>query len=34
VERAPPAVVAQEKKRLEDFSMTLAQLQAQRKKLG
>ncbi|GAB4412759.1 MAG: valine--tRNA ligase [Sideroxydans sp.] len=34
VARAPAAVVEQEKKRLADFSATLAQLQAQRKKLG
>jgi valyl-tRNA synthetase len=34
VDRAPAAVVEQEKKRLEDFSTTLAQLQAQRKKLN
>jgi valyl-tRNA synthetase len=34
VSRAPTAVVEQEKKRLEDFNATLAQLQAQRKKLG
>jgi valyl-tRNA synthetase len=34
VARAPAAVVEQEKKRLEDFGATLAQLQAQRKKLG
>ncbi|MDP2761294.1 MAG: valine--tRNA ligase [Sideroxyarcus sp.] len=34
VARAPAAVVEQEKKRLEDFSTTLVQLQAQRKKLG
>jgi valyl-tRNA synthetase len=32
--RAPAAVVEQEKKRLEGFRATLAQLQAQRKKLG
>ncbi|MDD2700011.1 MAG: valine--tRNA ligase [Sideroxydans sp.] len=32
VARAPAAVVEQEKKRLEDFSATLEQLQAQRKK--
>jgi valyl-tRNA synthetase len=34
VARAPAAVVEQEKKRLDDFSATLPQLQAQRKKLG
>ncbi|MEW6561813.1 MAG: valine--tRNA ligase [Pseudomonadota bacterium] len=34
VDRAPAAVVEQERKRLEDFSATLTQLQAQRKKLG
>ncbi len=34
VARAPAAVVEQEKKRLKDFGTTLAQLQAQRKKLG
>jgi valyl-tRNA synthetase len=34
VARAPAAVVEQEKKRLEGFGATLAQLQAQRKKLG
>ncbi|MFA7298989.1 MAG: valine--tRNA ligase [Sideroxydans sp.] len=34
VARAPAAVVEQEKKRMEDFSTTLVQLQAQRKKLG
>jgi valyl-tRNA synthetase len=34
VARAPAAVVEQEKKRLEGFRATLAQLQAQRKKLG
>jgi len=34
VARAPAAVVEQEKKRLEEFGATLAQLQAQRKKLG
>jgi valyl-tRNA synthetase len=34
VARAPAAVVDQEKKRLEGFGATLAQLQAQRKKLG
>jgi valyl-tRNA synthetase len=34
VARAPASVVEQEKKRLEDFSATLAQLQAQRAKLG
>jgi valyl-tRNA synthetase len=33
VARAPAAVVEQEKKRLEDFSTTLAQLQVQRNKL-
>ncbi|MGA8862553.1 MAG: valine--tRNA ligase [Gallionella sp.] len=33
VARAPAMVVEQEKKRLEDFSMRLAQLQAQRQKL-
>jgi valyl-tRNA synthetase len=34
VDRAPAAVVDQERKRMEEFSATLAQLQAQRKKLG
>ncbi|MDX8398934.1 MAG: valine--tRNA ligase [Gallionellaceae bacterium] len=34
VARAPSTVVAQEQKRLEDFSSTLSQLQAQRAKLG
>jgi valyl-tRNA synthetase len=34
VARAPAAVVEQEKKRLEDFSATLNQLQEQRKKLS
>jgi valyl-tRNA synthetase len=34
VARAPAAVVEQEKKRLEDFSATLGQLQVQRNKLG
>ncbi|MDZ4201237.1 MAG: valine--tRNA ligase [Gallionella sp.] len=34
VARAPAAVVEQEKKRLDEFGTTLAQLQAQRKKLG
>jgi valyl-tRNA synthetase len=34
VDRAPAAVVEQEKKRLEDFSTTLMQLQTQRKKLS
>ncbi|MBI4938978.1 MAG: valine--tRNA ligase [Nitrosomonadales bacterium] len=34
VERAPAAVVVQERKRLDDFGATLAQLQAQRVKLG
>jgi valyl-tRNA synthetase len=34
VARAPATVVEQEKKRLDDFSATLAQLQAQRKKLN
>ncbi len=34
VARAPAAVVAQEKKRMEEFGATLAQLQAQRSKLG
>ena len=34
LDRAPAAVVEQEKKRLEDFSTTLAQLQTQRKKLS
>jgi len=33
VERAPAAVVEQEKKRLQDFNATLTQLQAQRAKL-
>ena len=34
VSRAPAAVVEQEKKRMNDFSMTLAQLQMQRAKLN
>ncbi|MFZ2163351.1 MAG: valine--tRNA ligase [Sideroxyarcus sp.] len=34
VARAPAAVVEQEKKRLEEFGITVVQLQAQRKKLG
>jgi valyl-tRNA synthetase len=34
VERAPAAVVEQEKKRLQDFNATLTQLQAQRAKLN
>jgi valyl-tRNA synthetase len=34
VDRAPAAVVEQERKRMEEFSATLVQLQAQRKKLG
>jgi valyl-tRNA synthetase len=34
VARAPAAVVEQEKKRLDDFSSTVNQLKAQRKKLG
>ncbi len=34
VERAPPEVVEQERKRLDEFSATLAQLQVQRSKLG
>ena len=34
VDRAPAAVVEQERKRMEGFSATLVQLQAQRKKLG
>ncbi len=34
VARAPAAVVAQEQKRVADYSATLAQLQAQRAKLG
>ena len=34
VARAPAAVVEQERKRMEGFCATLAQLQAQRKKLG
>jgi valyl-tRNA synthetase len=34
VARAPAAVVEQEKKRLDDFSATLGQLEFQRKKLG
>jgi valyl-tRNA synthetase len=33
IERAPAAVVEQEKKRLQDFNATLTQLQAQRAKL-
>jgi valyl-tRNA synthetase len=34
VERAPAAVVTQERKRMEDFSSTISQLQIQRGKLG
>ena len=34
VDRAPAAVVEQERKRMEEFSATLGQLQAQRGKLG
>jgi valyl-tRNA synthetase len=34
VERAPSAIVEQERKRIEEFSSTLAQLQTQRNKLG
>ena len=34
VDRAPAKVVEQERKRMEDFSKTLAQMQAQQKKLG
>ena len=34
VDRAPAKVVEQERKRLEDFSATLAQMQEQRKKYG
>ncbi len=34
VDRAPAAVVEQERKRMEGFSATLVQLQVQRKKLG
>jgi valyl-tRNA synthetase len=34
VERAPAAVVEQERKRMEEFSATLVQLQTQRNKLG
>ncbi len=34
VDRAPAAVVEQERKRMEGFGATLGQLQAQRKKLG
>ncbi len=34
VDRAPAKVVEQERKRLEDFSATLAQMQVQRKKYG
>ncbi len=34
VARAPAAVVEQEKKRMQEFSATVVQLQAQRKKLG
>jgi valyl-tRNA synthetase len=34
VDRAPAAVVEQEKKRMSDFGDTLVQLQAQRAKLG
>jgi len=34
VDRAPAKVVEQERKRMEDFSSTLAQMQAQQKKLG
>ncbi|MEI7785253.1 MAG: valine--tRNA ligase [Betaproteobacteria bacterium] len=34
VDKAPPAVIAQEKKRLEDFSSTLAKLREQLQRLG
>ena len=34
VDRAPAAVVEQERQRMEEFSATLAQLQTQRSKLG
>jgi valyl-tRNA synthetase len=34
VDRAPAAVVEQERKRMEEFSTTLAQLKTQRGKLG
>ncbi|HSM99092.1 MAG TPA: hypothetical protein VLS47_08770, partial [Gallionella sp.] len=34
VDRAPAAVVDQERKRMDEFSSTLAQLLAQRNKLG
>ena len=34
VDRAPPAVVAQEKKRLADFEALFAEIEAQLKKLG
>ena len=34
VDRAPAQVVEQERRRMEDFSTTLAQMQAQKKKLG
>ena len=34
IDRAPAAVVEQERKRMEDFSAALAQLQSQRGKLG
>jgi len=34
VDRAPAAVVEQERKRMEEFSATLGQLQVQRGKLG
>jgi len=34
VDRAPAAVVEQERKRMAEFSVTLAQLQSQRNKLG
>jgi valyl-tRNA synthetase len=34
VDKAPPAVIEQEKKRLEDFSSTLAKLRAQLQRLS
>ena len=34
VEKAPPAVIEQEKKRLDDFSSTLAKLRAQLQRLS
>ena len=34
VDRAPAAVVEQERKRMEEFSVTLGQLQTQRARLG